>query len=111
MGQHFADVVAGVIRSWFFVFTQMFFIGGWVLINHYLPFIAWDNKSFDILRLVLTIESSFIGSILLMNQHYQSEKDRKVVYSDYYIDLQIRQELREMRPLLEKIYKNSDKNQ
>ncbi len=87
----------------------MFFIGAWIIINRLNPNIAWDNHSFDILRLVLTIEASFIGSILLMNQHYQAEKDRRVIYSDYYLDLQIRQQLKEMRPILEAVYKNIDK--
>jgi len=82
----------------------MIFIGVWIVVNFYFPHLAWDNKTFDILRLVLTIESSFIGSVLLMNQHYRSEKDRRVIYSDYCLDLQIRQQLKEMRPMLESLY-------
>jgi uncharacterized membrane protein len=87
----------------------MIFIGAWIIVNRSCPSIAWDNHSFDILRLALTIEGSFIGSILLMNQHYQAEKDRRVIYSDYVLDLQIRQQLKEMRPILEAVYKNMDK--
>lgn len=78
----------------------------WIALNYYCPTIAWDNKSFDILRLVFAIESSFIGSLLLMSQNQTSIKDRKVIHNDYYVDLKIWQEVREIKPMIEAIYKN-----
>jgi uncharacterized membrane protein len=108
-GQKFADQVAKTIRSWTFVIIQAIFIATWIFINHNNPSIAWDNKSFDILRLVIAIESSFIGSLLLMSQHNTALKDRKVIHNDYYVDLKIWQDVREMRPMIEKMYKELNK--
>ena len=87
----------------------MAFIGIWLIVNYCFPHIAWDDKSFDILRLALTIESSFIGSLLLMSQYHTSMRDRKVIHNDYYVDLRIWQEVREIRPMIEKLYKESNK--
>ena len=49
-GQRFADFIASIIRSWFFVIGQAFFIGSWIFINLYFYNIAWDNKSFDMVN-------------------------------------------------------------
>lgn len=107
VGQRVADIVSAIIRSWAFIICQMLFIAAWIIVNHHFPTIAFDNKSFDILRLVLTIESSFIGSVLLMAQHRQSEKDRKIIYSDYILDRQIYKEVKEMHPLIDEIHKKT----
>ena len=109
MGQKVADFVAKTIRSWTFVIFQVIFIAVWITINRNNPSIAWDNRSFDILRLVIAIESSFIGSLLLMSQHHTSVRDRKVIHNDYYVDLKIWQEMREVRPMIEAIYKSLEK--
>jgi uncharacterized membrane protein len=111
LGQRVADTVSAIIRSWTFVICQMIFIAAWIIVNHHFPTIAFDNKSFDILRLVLTIESSFIGSVLLMAQHRQSEKDRKIIYSDYILDRQIYKEVREIHPLIEDLHKKNKTNE
>lgn len=107
LGQRFADSVSAVIRSWAFVICQIIFIGLWIIIAHCFPLLGLDNKSFDILRLILTIESSFIGSVLLMAQHRQSEQDRKIIYSDYLLDCQIYKEVKEIHSLANK--RNQDK--
>lgn len=74
-----------------------------MFINYRFPSIAWDNKSYDVLRLVLAIEGSFVGSLLLMAQHRQASADRRIVYNDYVIDLQIRRQLKEIRPMIEEM--------
>ena len=60
--------------------------------------------------MVIAIESSFIGSLLLMSQYSTSIRDRKVIHNDYYVDLKIWQEIREMRPMIEAIYKKIDED-
>lgn len=100
------EIFTKVIRSWKFILCQLTGISLWMAVNHFIPSIAWDNKSFDILRLVLAIESSFIGSIILMSQHRQSEKDRMIIYKDYILDCQIKKEVKEIRPLIEALYKD-----
>ena len=92
-GQRLADKVSAVIRSWTFISLQAIFIVLWMSINHWYPSIAWDDSAYNILRLVIAIESSFIVSILLMAQHRQSQKDRQVVYNNFILNSEIKEEI------------------
>lgn len=107
-GQNFADWVAQIVRSWTFVICQIFFIAAWIVWVHVHPSTTIDNHSYDILRLILTIESSFVGSLLLMNQHHQSEKDRRIIYNDYILDHRIYKEIRDIRPMVEDVHKKME---
>jgi uncharacterized membrane protein len=106
--QRFADFIARTLRSWTFILGQMVFIGAWILLKHFFPAWSFDDSSYNILRLVLTIEASFTGSVLLMSHHRHSEADRKIMYNDYVLDYQIRQQIKEIRPLIEEMHKKSD---
>jgi uncharacterized membrane protein len=108
LGQKFADWVAQVVRSWLFVTCQIIFIAGWIFWVHFHPGTTMDDRSFDILRLILTIEGSFVGSILLMNQHRQSEKDRRIIYNDYILDHRIYKEVRDIRSTVEDLQKKAN---
>jgi len=108
VAQRFTDYVAKAMRSWTFIICQMIFITIWMIFNHEWPQIAFDDKAFDILRLALTIEGSFIGSILLMNQYRQSVLDRKVTYTDFIIDCQIQKELKRITPMIERLYRDME---
>lgn len=98
----FADKVAKIVRSWTFIIGQLFFIAFWIGFKLWRPDLPFDDNSFNILRLVLTIEASFTGSILLMTQYRQSQKDRSIVYNDYILDTRIYKELSELRAELKK---------
>ena len=106
--QRLSDYIARVVRSWSFIIGQLTFIAIWILFNHFVKQWSFDNSNFDLLRLVLTIESSFIGSILLMHQHRQGESDRKIIYNDYLLDWQIKQEVKEIRSLINDLIKKED---
>lgn len=108
--QHFADFIAKTLRSWTFIICQISFIGIWIALKHFFPSWSFDDEGYNILRLVLTIEASFTGSILLMSHHRHSEADRKIMYNDYVLDYQMRQQLKEIQPLIEEIHKRSDIN-
>lgn len=110
LGQRFADRTAAIVRSWSFVIGQIVFIGLWLGLN-YFHIIGWDDKAFDGLRLVLTIESSFVGSILLMAQYRQAKHDRKIVYSDYLLDCQIYKEVKKIHPLVDELNKKYQEKQ
>lgn len=88
---------------------QLIFIAVWIGFNSSRPDLAWDNKSFDILRLILTIEASLTGSILLMTQHRQSQKDRAIIYNDYIIDCSIYKDVKEIRKQLDKMKSEAGK--
>lgn len=103
LGQRVANLVASIIRSWLFVFGQLTFIALWMLLNHY-PSLSFDAFPFEKLRIILSIESSFIGSILLMSQHYQGKKDREMAYNDYQLDIEMEKEMSEMYPMIKEIH-------
>lgn len=99
IGHRTSDFCAKIVRSWSFVMVQMAFIAVWIIINQARLF-NFDPAPFDLLRLVLTIESSFIGSILLMSQSRQSTIDRKMSFNDYIINWAAKKELDQMLPLI-----------
>lgn len=108
LNQRTVDFISRTLRSWTFIFSQMAFIAIWIAWNHFFPHWRFDDAGYNILRLVLTIEASFTGSVLLMSHHRHSDADRKIMYNDYMLDYQIRQQLKEMRPMIEEIKKRSD---
>lgn len=108
LNQHIVDFISRTLRSWTFIVCQMAFIGVWIALKHWFPAWSFDDSGFNILRLILTIEASFTGSVLLMSHHRHSEADRKIMYNDYVLDYQIRQQLKEIRPLIEEMHKKAD---
>jgi uncharacterized membrane protein len=87
----------------------MIFIIVWLAYNHFFPSHAFDNPAYDVLRLVLTIEASFIGSVLLMHQHRQAALDRRITLSDYVVELQIQREIKQLHPLIAALHSDMEK--
>lgn len=77
----------------------MVFIIVWIGINsvHLIHFDPWP---FDGLKLILTIEASFMGSMILMSQNRQAEVDRKMVYKDFIINWVAKKEIEKILPLV-----------
>lgn len=99
LGQRVSDFCARLFRSWGFIVCQLIFIAIWIILNasHITHF---DNPSYDILKLILVIESSFMGSMILMSHHRQSNMDRKLSYQDYVINWGSKKELDQILPLI-----------
>lgn len=69
----------------------------------------WDPFPFQLLKLMLTIQGFFTASMLLMAQRRQSDKDRKVQYQDYIIDVIIKREMTQTHQLARKNDERLDK--
>lgn len=91
IGHRTSDFFAKLVRSWRFVLFQLTLITFWIILNKTKTYV-WDPYPFDMLKLILTIEASFMGSMILMSQNGQSEKDRQIIYDDYVIDQKIRRD-------------------
>jgi uncharacterized membrane protein len=101
----FEDKIARIVCSWTFIISQALFIGVWIFINHHFTSIAWDNSSYNILRLILTIESSFIGSIILMTRQRQNEEDRRVALEDFELDKKMSADIKKLKKMAKRKHK------
>lgn len=97
--QRTSDACAKLLRSWRFVIAQLLFIGIWIALNGF-HITHFDPAPFDILKLILIIESSFMGSMLLMSQNRQSNIDRKIAFQDYAINWGSKKELDQILGIL-----------
>lgn len=99
LGQRTSDFFTRLVRSWKFVIFQLFFISVWIYINSN-GIIHFDPWPFDGLKLILTIEASFMGSMILMSQNRQSESDRKMFHRDFIVNWLVKREVDKMLPLI-----------
>lgn len=108
IGQNFIDVVSRVLRSWFFIIGQALFIGAWITVKHLAPHYNLDDDNFNLLKLILTIEASFALSILLKCHYRHTEINRKIMYNNYLLDYQMKNQLKELKPLIKEIHERGD---
>lgn len=99
-GQRVSDFFAKLIRSWLFVLCQIIFITIWIIANSF-HIIHFDPWPFDGLKLILTIEASFFGSMILMSQNRISNIDRNIAYQDFIVDRETKKEVSQMLPMVQ----------
>lgn len=76
-GERLADRLSSGMGSWTFLFAQTIFMALWVLLNTYGLFVAhWDIYPFILLNLVLSLQATYAGPIVLLAGNRQSAKDR-----------------------------------
>ena len=93
-GQWAADKLTGTMGSWGFIIIFFTFLGVWIAINIELFFVQkWDPYPFILLNLVLSCLAAIQAPIILMSQNRSSERDRKRVAKDYYIDKKAEKEI------------------
>lgn len=81
-----ADIVAGFMGSWSFIWAQSVFIVLWMVFNSLALFYHWDEPPFIMLNLVFSIQAAFSSPLILLAQNRQSEHDRKTAEFDYQMD-------------------------
>jgi uncharacterized membrane protein len=101
VGQRTSDFITNTVRSWYFVIFQIAFISFWAIINGVkFNHIYWDPYPFDMLKLILTVEASFVGSMILMSQNRKSELDRRIVFHDYMVNWAAKKEIDQILPII-----------
>jgi len=78
----------------------MTLIIAWIILNTSVKMNHFDPYPFDGLKLILTIEASFMGSIILMNQYRQSSIDRTLNYKDFLVNWVAKREVDQILPLV-----------
>lgn len=76
-GERIADRLSAGMGSWAFLIVQTIFMAIWVLLNSYGLFVAhWDIYPFILLNLMLSLQATYAGPIVLLAGNRQSAKDR-----------------------------------
>ena len=77
LGARIADKLAAGMGSWSFIIIQSVLLLMWVAINFYGLFIKrWDPYPFILLNLLLSLQATYAGPIVLLAGNRQSQKDR-----------------------------------
>jgi uncharacterized membrane protein len=77
LGARIADKLAAGMGSWPFIIIQSVLLLIWVAINFYGLFIKrWDPYPFILLNLLLSLQATYAGPIVLLAGNRQSQKDR-----------------------------------
>ena len=87
LGQRAADSVAKFVGSWAFIFSFLFVMAAWMVINILLAAHAFDPYPFILLNLVLSCVAAIQAPLIMMSQNRQESKDRSRAESDYRINL------------------------
>lgn len=87
-----SQFVAKFARSWGFVIFELAFVAAWVILNS--TKLAWDRYPFELLKLVLFVEAFVIIPLVLLEQHRETEYNRKILIRDYVINFLTRRELK-----------------
>jgi uncharacterized membrane protein len=77
LGARVADRLAAGMGSWPFIIFQSVLLLVWVAINYYGLFVKrWDVYPFILLNLLLSLQATYAGPIVLLAGNRQSQKDR-----------------------------------
>jgi uncharacterized membrane protein len=77
LGARIADKLAAGMGSWPFIITQSVLLLVWVAINYWGLFVKrWDLYPFILLNLLLSLQATYAGPIVLLAGNRQSQKDR-----------------------------------
>jgi uncharacterized membrane protein len=77
LGARIADRLAAGMGSWPFIITQSVLLLIWVAINVWGLFVKhWDPYPFILLNLLLSLQATYAGPIVLLAGNRQSQKDR-----------------------------------
>lgn len=77
LGARIADKLAAGMGSWPFIITQSVLLLVWAGINFWGLFVKrWDPYPFILLNLLLSLQATYAGPIVLLAGNRQSQKDR-----------------------------------
>lgn len=77
LGERVADELSAALGSWPFIIVQSGLMAVWVFLNVWGVFVAhWDPYPFILLNLVLSLQATYAGPIVLLAGNRQGQKDR-----------------------------------
>jgi uncharacterized membrane protein len=94
LSQKAADMVARTVGSWRFLIIQSLFLAGWFIVNVVSCLAHWDPYPFIFMNLVLSLQSAYTASIVMISENRQAERDRLETHHNYELNLKAEEELR-----------------
>jgi uncharacterized membrane protein len=94
LSQKAADLIAGTIGSWRFLIIQSLLLAGWFILNLVAWITPWDPYPFIFMNLVLSLQSAYTASIVMISENRQAERDRLEAHHNYELNLKEEEELR-----------------
>lgn len=92
-GERFADLVASIMGSWYFMIFQSIILCLWLLFN-ILGFVQhWDPYPFILLNLMLSFQAAYTAPIIMMSQNRQANIDRTDAKHDYEVNMKAELEI------------------
>ncbi|MGE3335243.1 MAG: DUF1003 domain-containing protein [Rhodospirillaceae bacterium] len=91
-----ADKVAAVGGSWAFIFSFLFVLVAWMIINTGLlgqRILVFDPYPYIFLNLLLSMLAALQAPIIMMSQNRQAAKDRTAASDDYRVNLKAELEI------------------
>lgn len=101
-GRHrVATDLGRLVGSWTFVVVQGAMTVFWLLLNVFAATRHWDPYPFLFLNLVLSLESAFWASLVLMTLNLSADRERLRAQQDYEVDVKAEEEMRAVMSHLE----------
>lgn len=98
-----SDAVSNFVGSIYSLVMHAALIVTWITINTYFSFWRFDSYPYNLLSLVLAVETVFLSAFVLMSQNRQSRQADRWSHLDLQIGLLAEQESTKMLQLLQKI--------
>ncbi len=95
-GAAVADVIAGFVGSWLFVFIHIVGFALWIT----LPV---EPFPFMLLTMIVSLEAIMLSTLIMMSQNRQSERDRHQAKADYNTDVRAKEEIEALQIQLNRI--------
>jgi len=94
LSQKAADLIAGTVGSWHFLILQSILLAGWFILNLVGWVTPWDPYPFIFMNLILSLQSAYTASIVMISENRQAERDRIEAHHNFELNLKEEEELR-----------------
>jgi uncharacterized membrane protein len=103
--ERFSDAIMKVVGNTGFLLAQLILISGWSLVNlHIIPGLkAFDPFPFGVLALVVSSESVFLTTFVLISQNRMARQSDRRSHLDLQVGMLSEQELTTMLQMLQKL--------
>lgn len=111
--QRLADLLAQVVGSWPFIFSFLFLLFGWMILNTMIlsrGSLEFDAYPYILLNLVLSTLASIQAPIIMMSQNRQTEKDRITSANNFEVNLKTELAIQQLHEKVDKLLGSKSTN-
>lgn len=94
--QLLTDLIAKFAGSWWFVIIHLTWFSAWILFHI-------ETYPFGLLTLIVSLESIFLSTFVMMNQNRSSERDRAQAEEDYRTNREAKTEIEILQKSLSRV--------